>query len=209
MYVPFPRSGALCRAALLLESGVVLFGRSRRERARSLAACSSAPLSDPLPSSRAPGSGTRMRTNHSAGLERSSGTFPSAKRARPLIVFADDSAIVSLKMFELLTDAGYDVLPTSNGAAAVRLTRDRKPDLVLLDVEMPEMTGTEACAILKADRQTSSIPVVLLTGLDDATHLRDGFRSGCDGYMQKGTTDDEILRKLSLKLLPGTSLQGK
>ena len=138
-----------------------------------------------------------------------SGTFRSIKRQKPLILFADDSAIATLKMLELLRGADYDVATTSNGMSAIRLARELSPSLILMDVEMPEMTGTEACARLKRDPRTASIPVVLMTAHDDPRHLRDGFRSGCDGYIPKGTSDAEVLRKLSLKLLPGTSLQSK
>jgi len=130
-------------------------------------------------------------------------------RTKPLVVFADDSAIATLQMLQLLTSAGYEVATTSNGAAAVRMAQELRPDLVLLDVEMPEMKGTEACEKIKRNPKTSGIPVVLMTGHDDPAHLRDGFRSGCDGYIPKGTKDDEVLRKLQLKLLPGTSLQSR
>ena len=138
-----------------------------------------------------------------------SGTFRLIKRKKPLVLFADDSAIATLKMLELLRGADYEVATTSNGTSAIRLARELSPNLILMDVEMPEMTGIEACARLKSDPRTASIPVVLMTAHDDPRHLRDGFRSGCDGYIPKGTNDAEVLRKLSLKLLPGTSLQSK
>lgn len=139
----------------------------------------------------------------------SSGTFRSVKRAKALILFVDDSAIATLKMLELLRGAGYDVATASNGKSAIRMARELSPSLILMDVEMPEMRGTDACAGLKTDPRTASIPVVLMTAHDDPRQLRDGFRSGCDGYIPKGTSDAEVLRKLSLKLLPGTSLQSK
>lgn len=110
-------------------------------------------------------------------------------------------------MLELLKTGGYEVATTSNGVSAIRLAKELQPNLILLDVEMPEMSGTEACAVLKREPRTGSIPVVLMTAHDDPRHLRDGFRSGCDGYIPKGTSDEEVLRKLSLKLLFGSSLQ--
>lgn len=140
-------------------------------------------------------------------MPANSGTFPTLRRAKPLILFADDSAIATLKMLELLKTGGYEVATTSNGVSAIRLAKELQPNLILLDVEMPEMSGTEACAVLKREPRTSSIPVVLMTAHDDPRHLRDGFRSGCDGYIPKGTSDEEVLRKLSLKLLFGSSLQ--
>ncbi len=114
-----------------------------------------------------------------------------------------------MMMLNLLKEAGYDVITTSNGSAALRAVQQNLPDLALLDVEMPEMTGTAACAAIKQDPKLARIPVVLMTAHDDPRHLRDGFRAGCDGYISKETEDSEVLRKISLKLKHGISIQSR
>jgi CheY-like chemotaxis protein len=124
-----------------------------------------------------------------------------------LILLVDDDPIVVLRMREVLSGAHYEVVSASDGLQALALAKELRPDLVLLDIDMPRMSGIEACAELKQNPRTWRTRVVLLTASDDPRHLRDGFRAGCDGYVAKGTPDGELLRKLSVKLLPGTSLQ--
>ncbi len=139
----------------------------------------------------------------------SSGTFPrSSPRAKPLVLAVDHSPVALARLRELLTRAGYEVLHADNGYAAIRMAREFQPDVVLLDVEMPGKSGIAVCEDLKKDPRTWRQLVLLLTAVDDPRYLRDGFRARCDGFLSKIVGDDELLRKLKVKLLPGTSVQG-
>jgi CheY-like chemotaxis protein len=169
------------------------------------------PESMKSPNSHVPSSGVRAKGTGVASTRLPA--LPQAAtvhvRKKPLIVFADDSAIATMTMLTLLKDAGYEVITTSNGTAALRAVLQYIPDLVLLDVEMPELGGIETCERIKQDARLGKVPVVLMTAHNDPRHLRDGFRAGCDGYITKGTEASEVLRKLALKLEHGISIQSR
>jgi CheY-like chemotaxis protein len=158
-----------------------------------------------------PSSGVRDQENKTpnSASRLKMGAPIGSERRKPLIVLADDSAIATMTMLNLLREAGFDVITTSNGEAALRAVQQHLPDLAILDVEMPEMSGTAACDLIKKDPKLHKVPVVLMTAHDDPKHLRDGFRAGCDGYISKGTEGAEIIRKIRLKLRHGVSLQSR
>lgn len=79
------------------------------------------------------------------------------------ILIVDDTPANLHVLMELLEPAGYAVLAARSGAKALNIAAKALPDLVLLDVNMPEMDGYEVCRRLKADKQTSGIPVVFVT----------------------------------------------
>ena len=82
-----------------------------------------------------------------------------------MILVADDQPLMrSVVRAVLSTNPAYQVHEAENGAQALALAREHRPDLVLLDVEMPEMTGPEACMLLKGSPETRDIPVLLMSG---------------------------------------------
>ena len=98
-----------------------------------------------------------------------------------ILVVDDEELLVKGIRFNLQND-GYDVITGTNGAEAVMLTRNEKPDLVVLDVMMPEMDGLTACAKI---REFSDIPVILLTAKADDIDKLIGFDHGADDYLTK------------------------
>ena len=84
-----------------------------------------------------------------------------------------------------LENEPYDVAIAVDGASALELIPDLKPDLILLDIVMPKMSGYEVCKILKADEQTKNIPVIFLTALDQTTNKSLGFETGAIDYITK------------------------
>ena len=91
---------------------------------------------------------------------------------------------------------GYLVVTAVNGREAVESARSEPPDLILMDMCMPEMDGLEATKQIKADGRTAHIPIIALTALNTAEDVRRAVQAGCDGYDTKPVN----LTKLNLKI---------
>ena len=100
-----------------------------------------------------------------------------------LVVDDDDDVLTSI--VEVLEDAGYTVKAASNGQTALDLIAQQLPDLVVLDIVMPEMDGLEVCRRIRADPFTSKLPVIFLTARGRATDVVQGLDTGGDDYLTK------------------------
>jgi putative two-component system response regulator len=92
-----------------------------------------------------------------------------------------------------LTREGYGVVTAGNGREALERVQQEQPDLILLDVTMPELDGFAVCQRLKEDERTALIPITMLTGLDDREHRTRGLESGADDFLTK-PFEQSILR---------------
>ncbi len=114
------------------------------------------------------------------------------------IVLIVEDDLKSLKLFrDLLQATGYATLEATNGKKAVELAREKKPDLILMDIQMPVMDGFEATKILKADAETRNIPIIALTSYamkEDEEKIRE---AGCDGYITKPIDTRGFLKKVA------------
>ena len=93
--------------------------------------------------------------------------------------------------------AGFAVRTADNGAAALKKARSFSPDLILLDLVLPEMDGLAICEALKKDRATASIPIVVLTGLSSQLSRFAGLESGANEYLTKPFNFDDVLTKVN------------
>src|SRR6266403_3510009 len=85
-----------------------------------------------------------------------------------------------------LQQAGYKVLQASTGHEGLRLVAEELPDLVLLDVMLPDVDGIEVCRTIKSNEQTATIPVINVSGRrTSADHEAEGLEAGADGYLTK------------------------
>ncbi len=104
-------------------------------------------------------------------------------KKRILIVEDND---LNLKLFrDLLTAHGYDTLETKDGLEAIMLTRNEKPDLVLMDIQLPEISGLDVTRRLKADDTIATIPIIAVTAFamkDDEEKI---LAAGCEAYISK------------------------
>ena len=101
-------------------------------------------------------------------------------------VLAIDDQLSSLEaMADALTPLGFEVLQAQDGETGLALARERRPDVILLDVMMPGMDGYEVCRRLKADEETSLLPVVFLTGLDSREAKLRGLQAGATDFLTK------------------------
>lgn len=108
------------------------------------------------------------------------------------ILLVDDSRANIRLLSAKLTAGYYQVLEAGNGFDALASAYLWQPDLILLDVMMPGMDGYECCALLKAEKATSSIPVVMITALDEPEQRRRGLAAGADDFLTR-PVDDDIL----------------
>lgn len=113
-----------------------------------------------------------------------------------ILVAEDEKDILELITFTLQY-GGYDVIPTSNGADALEMTRKLHPNLALLDVRMPRMSGYDVCKHLKADQQTKKIPVVFLSAKGQEAEIKTGYEFGATDYILKPFAPDQLLSRLS------------
>lgn len=100
-----------------------------------------------------------------------------------ILVIDDDSAVTDLLSL-LLRSQGFDVIATNSSTDGLNLIRDDKPDLVVLDLMMPEIDGWEIC---KAVRAFSDIPIIVLSALNDPSMIASVLDSGADDYLTKPT----------------------
>lgn len=110
------------------------------------------------------------------------------------ILVVDDSYTARLVNRMIFSQkSNYELVSASDGKEAVDRARDVNPDLILMDVVMPRMTGLEACRVLKADATTKKIPVILLTTRGEEQYIQEGYASGCSDYLTKPVNDAELL----------------
>lgn len=118
------------------------------------------------------------------------------------ILIVEDNEL-NMKLFnDLLQAHGYNTLQAKDGRVVVELARKNRPDLILMDIQLPEISGLEITKMLKADDDLRSIPVVAVTAFamkGDEQKIRNG---GCDGYIAKPISVASFLQTVSRFLEP-------
>jgi CheY-like chemotaxis protein len=119
---------------------------------------------------------------------------------RKKILLVDDAETSLLIERSLLRKGPYDVVTAKNGAEAVEKALAEHPDLILMDVVMPRMTGFEACREIRRNDQTKDIPVILITTRGEDESVETGYRSGCSDFLTKPLSPLELLSKVKAYL---------
>ncbi len=120
----------------------------------------------------------------------------SSAQGRLRVLLADDSELIHKHTTPILNDAGYDVISAWNGAEGFEIWQREKPDLVLTDVEMPQMNGYELCRAIKQHEAGAAVPVVICSSLGEAADLERGFDAGADDYLVKPVVAEELVSRL-------------
>jgi DNA-binding response OmpR family regulator len=113
-----------------------------------------------------------------------------------ILIAEDERDIRDLVAFTLRF-AGHEVVAVGNGEEAVEAARQENPDLILMDVRMPRMTGYEACEKMKADAQLQKIPVVFLSAKGQESEIRTGLDAGADEYLLKPFAPSDLTIRVS------------
>lgn len=108
------------------------------------------------------------------------------------ILVVDDSALV-LRNIKAMLEPKYRVFVATSGEQALKFIPEKKPNLILLDYEMPEMNGKETFEKIKADEMSKDIPVIFLTGVDDKEHIFAVLQLNPAGYFLKPPTRSKLL----------------
>ncbi|MEM7556380.1 MAG: response regulator, partial [Cyanobacteria bacterium P01_A01_bin.84] len=117
-----------------------------------------------------------------------------------VILIVDDTPDNLLVLFSYLEDKGYKVLLAEDGESALQIAQSKTPDLILLDVLMPDIDGFETCRRLKAKASTKEIPVIFLTALSETINKVQGFKLGGVDYITKPSEQEEILVRIQTHL---------
>jgi len=117
------------------------------------------------------------------------------------ILLVDDSATARMKSRMIFANMKqYEFLSACDGKEGVEVALEKKPDLILMDVEMPRMNGIEACRVLRENAATQRTPIVLLTMRSEESAVKKGFDSGCTEYMLKPVNTEKLIAVLKKHL---------
>jgi DNA-binding response OmpR family regulator len=120
-----------------------------------------------------------------------------AGMSQPLILIAEDERDIRDLIVFTLQIADFNVVEVPNGEEAVKKALEVKPDLILMDVRMPKMTGFEACKALKQQEKTKDIPVIFLSAKGQEAEISTGLDLGAEEYFLKPFAPDELISRVN------------
>ena len=126
--------------------------------------------------------------------------LPSSDRPRANILVVDDAPDTLRLLSDLLVEQGYRVRKALTGQMALTSVRGGPPDLILLDIRLPDISGYEVCEQLKADERACEIPVIFISGLDDAVDKVKAFQVGGSDYITKPLQTEEVVARIEYQL---------
>ena len=112
------------------------------------------------------------------------------------VLLVDDSATVLMMERMILAAERFEIVTASNGQEAHEVAKRELPDLILMDIVMPRMSGLEACKLLRSDPATRHIPIILVTTRGEAQTMEQGYENGCNDYVTKPVNSGELLTKV-------------
>jgi len=113
-----------------------------------------------------------------------------------LVVVADDEDDILELVTMIIEQSGHEVVPVRNGAAALAAIHERRPDLVVLDISMPELDGLEVLRRLRSAGETTGLPVLLLSARAQEDDVRLAFATGASAYVKKPFSPSELARRV-------------
>lgn len=116
------------------------------------------------------------------------------------ILLVDDSPTALFMERLMLQREGYDITTAGDGREAVEKATKNPPDIIVMDVMMPRMTGFEACRELRKRPETQMVPIVLVTTRGEGANVEAGFEAGCNDYVTKPVDAPELLAKVRTHL---------
>lgn len=120
------------------------------------------------------------------------------------ILVIDDQEIIRMIVRRTLELIGYEVLVATNGNEGLKMASIASPDVILLDVNLPDLDGFEVCAKIRSQTTTSKIPVIMMTASDEPENKKLGFEKGADDYLTKPIIGDELIAHIEEQLQSGS-----
>jgi CheY-like chemotaxis protein len=112
------------------------------------------------------------------------------------ILLVDDSSTVILMEKMILSKGPYDIVTARDGVEGVAKAKSERPDVILLDVMMPNLDGLSACTAIRNDEATAHIPIIMVTTRGEEHNMETAYRNGCTDYVTKPINGLELLTKL-------------
>lgn len=122
------------------------------------------------------------------------------------VLIVDDSPMITALLSLSLSQAGYHVDVAESGARALDMVEAFQPDLMLLDIDMPEVNGLDVLSAVKRRALQPAMPVIMLTGVDDPFYVGQAHRMGAAGFFAKPFDVDRLLRQLDRVLVDADTL---
>lgn len=123
-------------------------------------------------------------------------TNSKQSKRRPRVLVVDDEPNILMSLEFLMKKKGYEVFIARNGAEAIELTRKELPDVILLDIMMPEVDGYEVCELVKTDSSLQHIRVIFLTAKSKESDIEKGYQLGADLYITKPFSTRELMERI-------------
>ena len=120
----------------------------------------------------------------------------NSKQSSCDILIIDDDDINIQYISYILKRQGYFVTASNDGKLILQIIEEKKPELILLDIMMPELDGFEICEILKSNENTRNIPIIFITALNSINDKIRGFRTGGVDYITKPYNDEEVISRV-------------
>ena len=112
-----------------------------------------------------------------------------------ILIIEDDPAI-QLGVEEYLSSQGYTVVKSSDGKQGFEIALEQKPDLILLDVNLPRLNGFDLCQIVKTNKKTKDIPVIILSASAQRSEIDRGFQMGANDYITLPFVPDDVMKRI-------------
>ncbi len=114
----------------------------------------------------------------------------------PYVLVVDDSLSARRSLAQFMADSGFQVRTARDGVEAVKIMQSRQPDLLLVDLEMPRMNGLELTHHVRANAETSDVPVIMITSRSTEKHRRQAEAAGVTHYLTKPYAEDELIERV-------------
>ena len=112
------------------------------------------------------------------------------------VVIAEDDPDIRMMITEKLSRAGHDVTATEDGAAAIVAVKNSVPDVVVLDMQMPGLSGLDVVRLIRADPATAAVPVIMVTSHSQPQYIGESFNSGANDFLAKPFSPRELAARI-------------
>lgn len=119
---------------------------------------------------------------------------------RKFVLIVDDSKLIHSMLRKILVSNNFGILEAYNGLEALGILKKQKPDIIISDIEMPEMNGYEFCKAVKQNSETENIPLIILSSLDSGIDIDRGFNAGANDYLTKPVDENEMISRINYLL---------